>query len=434
MGLGRWIGVAGVILAACSASDSGGGTGRGSTLGSPTGPLTGGIAGTGAGKTGTGTTGAFGNSTAPVQANPRAPSGGGTPVGDGGPCVVGQFCAPTGADMGCGTLTLQSTVKMTTMPGNVLLIWDRSLSMNQDWNGKPRWQAAGDAVINALKPIQDLLTIGAVLYPSPNGMTGSPGSCIDPTGITCAILGGDPTQFCNVNPISASDQLPFEPGPQGIMDLQTKNGGMPLYAPVGATPTAEAVKAADMALAGATLTGSTVAVIITDGEPNCMWDQNATVSIIMNWLTQKKIKTFVVGLADANNGNGPMVLNALAQAGGTMMYLTPADPMTLQTKLAEVVSQTISSGFDSCSIDLKPPTSSPDKLQLVVEEAAMKGMLEMVPHDLGGTSGGWTISTDGSHVDLTGGLCNSAKNGTFSQLTFQFGCKDIPPIPPAHVQ
>jgi hypothetical protein len=83
---------------------------------------------------------------------------------------------------------------------------------------------------------------------------------------------------------------------------------------------------------------------------------------------------------------------------------------------------------------MMPPTSAPDKLQLVVEEPSMPGMLEDVPHDLGGTAGGWTISADGSHVDITGSLCDSAKGGKFSKLTFEFGCKDIPPIPVAHVQ
>jgi hypothetical protein len=60
-------------------------------------------------------------------------------------------------------------------------------------------------------------------------------------------------------------------------------------------------------------------------------------------------------------------------------------------------------------------------------------MMYGVPHDLGGTAGGWTISADGSHVELTGGLCDAAKTGRFSRLTFEFGCKDIPTIPPSHV-
>ncbi len=424
---GRWTLAAALVLAGCSAGSDGGGrtlgTGGSGALGGSGNQPGGGTAGAGGG--------VFANSTTPAapMAGAQPLPDGGQLVGDGSACVVGQFCASNNPDQGCGTLTLASTVKKINMPGNVLIIFDRSISMNDDWNGQPKWQAAGDAVINALTPIADQLTIGAVLFPSPMS-TG--GGCIDPTGITCAILGGDPTQFCAVNPITASDQLDFGPGPQAITTLQTGSNGSPLYQPVGATPTSEAVAAADMALSGATLVGTTVVILITDGEPNCNWDQNATVTTISNWLSQKNIKTYVVGLPGAMSGNGPMVLDALAQAGGTMTYLTPADSMTLQMKMADIVQQTISSGFDSCSIDLMPATTVPDKLQLVVEEASMQGVLENVPHDLG-TAGGWTISPDGSHVELTGGLCNSAKNGTFTKLTFQFGCKDIPPIEPSHV-
>jgi hypothetical protein len=68
----------------------------------------------------------------------------------------------------------------------------------------------------------------------------------------------------------------------------------------------------------------------------------------------------------------------------------------------------------------------------VVEETTMPGVQETVPHDLG-TAGGWTITPDGSHVELMGGVCDGAKSGSFSKLTFTYGCKNIPPIPPNHI-
>jgi uncharacterized protein YegL len=369
----------------------------------------------------------FGNSMSPPTSIAHLMIDGGQLVSDGGACLVGKFCASTNPDQGCGTLTLDSTVKKTVMPGNVLIIFDRSQSMKEDWNGMPKWQAAGTAVLNALMPIADQLTIGAVLFPSPDTTSGA---CTDPTGITC--LFGNAGNQCGVNPITAMDQVTFKAGPQAITELQTGSNGSPKYQPVGRTPTYEALQQADMALTATQLVGTVVVVLVTDGEPNCMWDQNASVMIIGNWLSQKNIKTYVVGLPGAGMGNGPAVLTALAQAGGTMTYFTPTDSMALETQLAMVVSQTISSSFDSCSLDLMPPTSSPDKLQLVVTETSMPGVEEAVAHDLGG-AGGWTISGDGSHVELTGGLCDHAKSGFFATLTFKFGCKDIPPIPPSHV-
>jgi hypothetical protein len=401
-----------------SASRSGAGTNLGTTIGS-----NGGRTGTGGTIGSTMTGSGFGNSTAPVQpTTPHPASGAAGTAGGGGPCMDGMFCAPTGADMGCGTLTLASTVKKIMMPGNVLIIFDRSTSMNQDWNGMgPKWQVAGNAVVQGIMPLQDQLTMGAILFP----------------GVGSNPLGG----ACDVHPITDPDQIDFMPATAALMKFMgpgPNNIPTPsLYgAPYGLseTPTAEAVKMADMALMAnvGKLKGTIAVILITDGEPNCMWDQNATVTTVGNWLSQSNIKTYVIGLPGVN-GKGPAVLNAIAQAGGTMMYLMP-DPMTLQQKIMDIVVQAVSSGFDSCSIDLMPPTSAPDKLQLVVEETSMPGMLENVPHDLGGTAGGWTISADGSHVDISGPLCDSAKSGKFTKLTFQFGCKDIPPIPPSHVQ
>jgi len=426
----RWSCLAAALAACSSSSSSNGDTGRPGTPGGVTGPVGAGTAAV-SGATGTGGTKGpgFGNSTtAPVMSSgPRVINDGGVPVADGSACVVGKFCAPTGADQGCGMLTLASTVKTVMKPGNVLIVWDRSASMDDQWNGMVKWQAAGQALLGALMPLADQLTIGSVLFPSP-----------DPSA-----QGLD----CTVNPVSSPDQINFMPGAAALKALMANGPGgcpTPIYGALspnncsgamylGATPTTEAVQQANNTLINATLNGTTVAIIVTDGEPNCNWDQNMTTTTIANWLSQWQIKTYVVGLPGSGMGNGPAVLNALAQAGGTMQYITPTDSMVLQQKLKDIVSQVVSAGFDSCSIDLMPPTSSPDKLQLVVEETSMPGMQEDVPHDLG-SSGGWTITPDGTHVELVGGLCNSAKTGRFAKLTFEFGCKDIPPIPPSHVQ
>jgi hypothetical protein len=54
---------------------------------------------------------------------------------------------------------------------------------------------------------------------------------------------------------------------------------------------------------------------------------------------------------------------------------------------------------------------------------------EAAPHDLG-NGGGWTITPDGVHVELTGSLCTDAMGGRFDALKFTYGCKELPPLPP----
>lgn len=52
-------------------------------------------------------------------------------------------------------------------PGNVLVVFDRSGSMDGDWGGIPKYIAAGNALTAALAPLKDNLTVGGVFSASP---------------------------------------------------------------------------------------------------------------------------------------------------------------------------------------------------------------------------------------------------------------------------
>ncbi|HEX7480539.1 MAG TPA: hypothetical protein VF331_22255 [Polyangiales bacterium] len=356
---------------------------------------------------------------------------------DGGQCEAGTFCAAKAPDPNnCGTLTLKGDAKTTEKPGNVLLIFDRSGSMADKWNGMDKWQAAGTAMINALTPLQDKLTIGAVLFPSPAGAAAATdaGTCDLLTLLTnpAACLGLAGGGGCQVNPISAADQVTFKAGAQAIAELQTGGaGGMPKYQALnGSTPTSEGVAQADMALAAATLTGTVAAILITDGEPNCAWNQQQTTTTLMSWLSARNIKTYVVGLPGAPTGGAANTLAGLAAAGSnsTESYIVPTDTAALQAKINSIVSQTVSVGFDSCTVHLKPAASVPEKLHLVVTS---NGQQQDVPHTfLGQTSPAWTISKDGTTVEILGDLCSNVKKGNYSAISFVFGCVTLPPAPP----
>ena len=90
--------------------------------------------------------------------------------------------------------------------------------------------------------------------------------------------------------------------------------------------------------------------------------------------------------------------------------------------------ETMKTVFDSCSIKLKPAADPADKLLMVVVEAKDKSK-HQVPHDFA-PGAGWTISPDGTQVEITGGLCDDAKGGRFTSITFQYPCKSSEPIPP----
>ena len=406
----------------CSGADVAtprGGTIRGAIpgAGSPTG------AAGAAGSNSDATNGSFGN----TNGNTGVISS--TSPDAGSNCVQGMRCYDnTEADTNdCGHQTLDSSVKTVEMPGNVLLVFDTSGSMNDDWNGTPRWQAAGDAIQSALMPLADLLTVGTIFFPraDPN----APAQCVDPTGIACIFVPFLvlPSGTCGVTPITSNDQINFQPGPQFLTTFAGPGGNSaPPYAPVpgGRTPLSEALQQAKAALDSTTLSGITAVILITDGDPNCSWDEGAANKVVSDW-NAAGIQTYVLGLPGLS-GSGEMLLNDLAAAGGTGMYIPPSDPKALADKLQEIVSSTVRSGIDSCSIDLNPPAEVPDKLHLVVTQ---NGTDQDVPRDLS-KDVGWSVTSDGSTVTLQGQLCDEAKSGMFDSLRFDFGCVDLPPWQP----
>ena len=337
-----------------------------------------------------------------------------------GECMVGQFCPGREADSDvCGTLTFESEQKVTRHPGNVLLVFDRSQSMGDLWNGQARWQAAGAAIQRALEPLTpDIAKAAAVFFPTP----GEDGGCIDPTGIACIFV---PLNQCGVGASMATQHIDFRDGATFLTTFQTPDPtfmAMP-YAPVplGFTPLMEGLQQAQNALQAIQLDGQTVVVVVTDGEPNCMWNAATANQIVSGWYSQG-ISTHVIGLPGIA-GLGPQLLNQLAQAGGTNQYITPQDPGALETALRMIVSETVKMGFDSCDISLNPAVTEREKLLMIASEPGIGR--QNVPKDFG-----WTLNPDGTQVTLSGPLCDDAKRGRFSEITFEYGCPDVPVPPP----
>jgi hypothetical protein len=302
-----------LFLSGCSASngDPSRGVGNPSTHAG----MTGGGSGMGGVAAVSGASG-FGN---PTEMTPIIPP---AEVDAGTRCQPGVFCPPDTVDTDdCGSLELDTDVEVIFTPGNLLVVFDQSASMNEGWGASNKLQAAQDALTMALTPLADKLTVGAILFPTL--------ACIP---FLPATAGG------HVAPITDPLQISFRPGPEF---LSVWNGLWPGGMGDGlGTPVNEAMDRAAVALqeSAGTLTGITAVMLFTDGAPNCFPDpmtqgiptaletQHAT-----NWLAgMPSIKTYVVGLPGAG---GVQLLNDVAVAGGTMSYITPDDPAVLVAKL-----------------------------------------------------------------------------------------------------
>jgi von Willebrand factor type A domain len=342
-------------------------------------------------------------------------------------CDAGMFCEARGPDGDCGSERVETDTKTVQKPGNALVIYDRSGSMDADWNGQPKYQAAGNAIIAALDPLKSLLTIGGVFFPSVD-----PASCICqvanplhwiPGPGACCLNGIE--NSCFVSDIAQTDQFNFATAESYITALPNlwrleMSAGTPLQA---------GIQRGAEALASTQLDGPVVVIVMTDGEPNCDTDPQFVLDQVTTWRSAG-IDTHVIGLPGAQEAAD--LLNQLAMAGGTGQYVDPSNAMELETRLRTILTSTIRAGFDSCTFPLDKKTEVPEKLHLVIRE---DGKDKDVPRDLSadpawGEDAGWTINAEGDTVELTGRLCELAKNGAYEALRFNYGCIDLPPPDP----
>jgi hypothetical protein len=362
------------LATACSASSGSAELGSGATLG---------------GYGGAGASGATGG---------VDPGVGGT--GGGFIITVPQSGGGPGIDGGaCGSVSINTSVEEVVTPGNVLIIFDQSDSMLEtDFNGQARWLAASDAVVGAITPSKDALTVGAIFFPSAPGIN---------------LLVCDINSVAAINDTAAANpQIPFMPGTQFIdaWNQHWARNPFQLFTPIDA-----GLQRGDEALTGAGLQGQTVVVFATDGVPTCVTGTTST-DLPTKWNSQG-IPTYVVGLP----GAGQAGLQTIATAGGTNTVLLPTDGAQLQQQLSQVTSTIVKRSLNSCAIKFNQAPPDLSKVVLVVTDASngAKYVVNQGPD-------GWSIAPDGSEATLQGATCSDATSGRFSTVSFAFGCVDAP--------
>jgi Mg-chelatase subunit ChlD len=338
---------------------------------------------------------------------------------------------PAGDKENCGQLELKADTRTELKQGNIVVVFDRSGSMQTDWSGVPKYQAAGNALVAALTPLQDHLTVGGIFFPSPS-MTMAPPANLCPTGCDplnldhwspqgagcCLTLG----QGCLVNSIEVPDQINFSPASGFIAGLPQH---WTLDDPMGmaGTPLEAGIDRAAEAIKARTFTDPLLVLVITDGEPNCGSGRHHVLDQVAAWKTAN-IPTHVVGLPGALAAAD--LLNMMAQAGGSQSYIDPKDPKELEDHLRTVISSTVKTGFSNCTFNLQPKAAAPDKLHLIVTQ---NGQERDVPRKLS-KDAHWSVNAAGDQVTLEDQLCKLAMDGTFQSLRFVFGCVDVPPLDP----
>lgn len=291
----------------------------------------------------------------------------------------------------CGSVAL--VTKPT--PGNLVVVFDQSDSMNQPYGTSgPKWQVARDAIAGAVTADQGLLNVGSIFFPT------------KATGNTCSL----------VDLIGTPPQINIEPGATFVTDFKA-HFAAPGWTLILGTPLKDALDNANLALPDPSpLKGKRAVIIVTDGAPTCVTMQSLILAPVQAMAT-RGISTYAIGLP--GSAGASTLLNAIAAAGGTGMYLSPADPASLQMALAQIASDTL----DKCTVTLDPPPPDPSKVYLIVTDPGHPNGYQ-IPETDGGA--GWNLSADGTTATLTGSVCAMAKSGGYSSIQFVYGCPVLP--------
>ncbi len=181
---------------------------------------------------------------------------------------------------------------------------DKSGSMAERWDERTKWQVVNEAFSKAIEGVLDNLTIGAILFPQPDG--------------------------CNVAPLSSGQQFDFEPG-KAFADHAWEATSGP-RSPQGSTPLGRAFQEADFHIEKACndglLEGRFRVIILTDGQPTCSEDPDLFTRLPREWRLLG-IHTLVFGLPGSQGAAD--LLDAIAGSGGSSHYKAADTPGALDT-------------------------------------------------------------------------------------------------------
>lgn len=295
-------------------------------------------------------------------------------------CDAGLQCVEGTCEIGgCGA----ESFDLTAVPPNVMIVLDRSGSMDGDVqdSDKTRWEVAKDAISLLVNGFNDEIRFGLDTYSSCTGTECSAGSIVVPLGNQNAgpitgFLGGKGLDYlCNSG------------------DPETSTGNT-LYALIGEPSLQDPMR------------GNAV-LLITDGGENdeCQTvtnGQEAAGDLLAQTIS---VKTFVVGFSDDVIDS----LVGIAQAGGTGQPFNANNPASLEAALT-----TIAGAVASCQFLLDSVPEDPGKIYVFFDDDPAG-----VPLD---QTDGWTYDPVTNTITFHGTSCAAIQSATVTDVDVVFGC------------
>jgi von Willebrand factor type A domain len=352
-----------------------------------------------------GSSGSSGNS----SGSGNGGSGGGTLV------ITGVGLNGGGGDVtgGGGTMTCGVTNKpVMPEPPDVLIIQDKSASMNDDDSGNAcnrnctsKWTELTTALSTVIQATDTSVNWGLKYFSDNNACDASnaPAVAIAPT---------------NGAAVTAS---------------------ITATRPGGNTPTRDAVSFGAQYLSTLTDTNPKFLLLATDGLPNCPVgcaadtnpmgmctttdnpSEDMAAEMAVSMAAMMGYQTFVIGIG--NVATAQSTLNQLAVSGGqpqtgaATSYYAATDEASLEAALMAIVGKVA-----SCTIPLPPDAVGQTNVAVSVQDSSNKAT--KVPQD---NNNGWSYANAGmTSIQLNGSYCTGVKGGSYSNVEFLYSCNGMP--------
>jgi hypothetical protein len=305
---------------------------------------------------------------------------------------------------GCG----QMNVGIMPIPPDILIVQDKSGSMNDDDNdnsckggcgSNSKWSQVSAALTQVVTATDTTINWGIKFF--------SDNSACDASGAPAVTVAGG-----NGSAVS---------------------GAIAGTKPGGNTPTRDAISTGAAYLATLTDTNPKYLLLATDGLPNCpvgcasmsmpsmsctntpnTSEETAAAQAVSDAAAQG-FKTFVIGIGNVSAAvstlNQFAINGGMPQQNAATSYYAATDPTALENALNAIIGQVA-----SCTISLSSAPSGFTNVAVSADSAA--GTVE-IPQD---PTNGWSYSTDMKSVNLNGTSCDNLKNGTYSNFQFYYAC------------
>lgn len=294
----------------------------------------------------------------------------------------------------CETIALVADA----LPPRVMILQDLSSSLhNVSDADTTRWDNLKAAMVQVVDTYDTEFALGLVPFS------------------TTILDGGTNDLDCTVNTAHV-----ITPATGNASAIKSKVYGLFSASLVGGTPTHDAlVEAKNVLVDQDPMDGSArIAILVTDGAPNCLDGTGDTTSDANKTRVHDKIaelhdghqiETYVVGYDVSGSLIGTM--DGWAGVGGTGTHYAANDTQTLLDQMA-----TIRSALVPCDYTLESPVSDTGYVSVKIDG---------VGKAFGDTGDGWTLGADDKTITLEGAACATLRDGGAHDLEVTVECDRV---------